>query len=623
MRAFAHQQKLAQEAKAAFSARPGRSSSEHSREVGGILHLQRTIGHQAVQRAEPDVPKAHDTIHDTTHPAYDFSRIPLFMPAPLHIQPKLAVSAPGDSYEQEADSVAEHVMKMAQPTLRHDCACGSRCSKCNANQTEQEGKRLQTKRLPSGDAEKTEAPPIVHEVLNSAGQPLDPETRAFMEPRFGHDFSHVRVHSGAAAEQSARGLKAHAYTVGHSVVFGAGRFAPGTHEGRRLLAHELTHVTQQLNGVIARQPAPPDPGWSGEKGLNKSVTMVDEKGNIQPGKDAEKAGNKGVWRVPVEGLSKGLQTSIRKSATKSRAVALIPNTVSPPAPDKDNNVQVDVLFHLHGFGAGYRELDPKETDYAGVLMPGQLRDVELYQMEQQLLSHVKTSQRLIIAVLPQGSDRSDFGNLSANSDAYLKEVFDNLVPRYLPKGATPGRVIVSGHSGGGPTTMAIANQRAKAGKRTDVLLFDSINFGCKEKVQATDKEGKLMVNKKGDPVMVCKKGSECTSNEYFTASKWVTDHINADIKSLDGKSDANQKTELQTNGTRFRGYTSESLKTTNTCSYGFWYSKLKTDIEQAIMKPKLSEDVRNQLRQNYQVSEMKGPHERLIGQGNLETALKD
>lgn len=89
------------------------------------------------------------------------------------------------------------------------------------------------------------APPIVHDVLNSPGQPLDSATRAFFEPRFGHDFSQVLVHVGERAEQSARDVNAHAYTVGHDIVFGAGKFSPATQEGRRLLAHELTHVVQQ------------------------------------------------------------------------------------------------------------------------------------------------------------------------------------------------------------------------------------------------------------------------------------------------------------------------------------------------------------------------------------------
>lgn len=90
-------------------------------------------------------------------------------------------------------------------------------------------------------------PPVVHDVLCSRGQPLDSATRAFMEPRFGHDFSKVRVHADTKAAESARAVNANAYTVGHEIVFGAGRFAPGTHEGRRLIAHELTHVVQQSN----------------------------------------------------------------------------------------------------------------------------------------------------------------------------------------------------------------------------------------------------------------------------------------------------------------------------------------------------------------------------------------
>ncbi|MGB9632210.1 MAG: DUF4157 domain-containing protein [Chloroflexaceae bacterium] len=88
-------------------------------------------------------------------------------------------------------------------------------------------------------------PPIVHEVLRSPGQPLDAETRAFMEPRFGHDFSRVRVHTDARAAESARAVNALAYTVGRDVVFGAGQYAPGASAGRRLLAHELAHVVQQ------------------------------------------------------------------------------------------------------------------------------------------------------------------------------------------------------------------------------------------------------------------------------------------------------------------------------------------------------------------------------------------
>jgi hypothetical protein len=100
------------------------------------------------------------------------------------------------------------------------------------------------------------APPSVHAALRSPGQPLDAATRAYFEPRFGRDFSDVRVHADASAAQSAREMNAHAFTVGHDVAFDSGRFAPASQEGRRLLAHELTHVAQQRETVTALQRKP-------------------------------------------------------------------------------------------------------------------------------------------------------------------------------------------------------------------------------------------------------------------------------------------------------------------------------------------------------------------------------
>lgn len=88
-------------------------------------------------------------------------------------------------------------------------------------------------------------PPIVHEVLRSPGQPLDTAPRSFMESRFGHDFSSVRVHTDAKAANSARSVNALAYTVGQSVVFGSNQYQPHTRAGQQLMAHELTHVVQQ------------------------------------------------------------------------------------------------------------------------------------------------------------------------------------------------------------------------------------------------------------------------------------------------------------------------------------------------------------------------------------------
>jgi hypothetical protein len=130
--------------------------------------------------------------------------------------------------------------------LQRKCACGGtlgqagECEECRK-------KRLQHKTLVPelGSRKDSFAPPIVHEVLRSPGQPLDLDTRAFMEPRFGHDFSQVRVHTNANAAESARAVNALAYTVGRDVVFGAGQYAPITYAGRQLIAHELTHTIQQ------------------------------------------------------------------------------------------------------------------------------------------------------------------------------------------------------------------------------------------------------------------------------------------------------------------------------------------------------------------------------------------
>lgn len=135
--------------------------------------------------------------------------------------------------------------------LQRKCACGGtpgptgECAECRK-------KRLGLQRKESALVPAV-APPIVHEVLRRPGRPLEPETRGFMENRFGHDFSQVRVHADAEAAESARSVGALAYTVGSHVAFDQGRYAPGSGEGKELLAHELAHVVQQ--GASAAAPA--------------------------------------------------------------------------------------------------------------------------------------------------------------------------------------------------------------------------------------------------------------------------------------------------------------------------------------------------------------------------------
>jgi hypothetical protein len=177
--------------------------------------------------------------------AHDFSRIPAHPPETGAVQTKLTINNPGDEYEQKADRVSEQVMRMPEPQLQRACPFEGERSKCQTKQTGLEYERLQIKRVQVGDTEQIAEQPIVHTELRALGRPLDSATRGFMESRFGHDFNRVRVHTDAKAAESARAVNALAYTVGHDVVFGAGQYVPGTSEGRRLVAHELTHVVQQ------------------------------------------------------------------------------------------------------------------------------------------------------------------------------------------------------------------------------------------------------------------------------------------------------------------------------------------------------------------------------------------
>jgi outer membrane protein OmpA-like peptidoglycan-associated protein len=179
------------------------------------------------------------------------------------LQRKLTINQPGDAFEQEADRVAEKVMRMPDPTATREpvatsgmgprlqrCSCGksagtgTQCEECKSQ-------AMQLQRSTAGPTGNATAPPIVHDVLNSPGRPLDAATRNFMEPRFGADFSNVRVHTDARAAESAQAVNALAYTVGRNIVFNSGQFAPDLAASQKVLAHELTHVTQQGHAPVA------------------------------------------------------------------------------------------------------------------------------------------------------------------------------------------------------------------------------------------------------------------------------------------------------------------------------------------------------------------------------------
>jgi hypothetical protein len=172
------------------------------------------------------------------------------------LQTKLRINEPGDAYEQEADRVAAQVLaKPAHRDVRSAPQIQRFSGQPNA-ETAAAPARVQHGFSDPGFT----APPIVDQVLARPGQALDPDARQFFEQRFVRDFGRVRVHADAQAAASARAVDAHAYTVGNHVVFGASRYAPNTAAGRRLLAHELTHVVQQGAMLRRASMSPPVEG---------------------------------------------------------------------------------------------------------------------------------------------------------------------------------------------------------------------------------------------------------------------------------------------------------------------------------------------------------------------------
>lgn len=122
-------------------------------------------------------------------------------------------------------------LMLPAPALQRNCSCagGDQCEECKSK----------------GAMQRQTVPAAVHETLREGGSPLDSSTRAFMEGRFGHDFSRVRIHTSERASESAAAVHANAYTLGSDIAFRRGLYSPGTSGGRKLLAHELAHVVQQ------------------------------------------------------------------------------------------------------------------------------------------------------------------------------------------------------------------------------------------------------------------------------------------------------------------------------------------------------------------------------------------
>jgi hypothetical protein len=236
---------------------------------------------------------------------------------------------------------ARPITPARSPILRRKCACGGSGGECA------ECKREKLQRNAGGLGLET-APPIVHEVLQSPGQPLDSATRAFFEPRFGHDFSKVRLHADAKAAESAQAVSALAYTVGNDIVFARRSSVPGTGEDARILAHELTHVLQQSGAAESRA------------GLR--VGSIDSPSEREANQASSAVLSNQFGAPPVHSATSALQRQPTKTAPQTTAgTQADPVWGSKKWPGEENEWNTNYGQAIQGI-ANNKDLNPEQVD---------------------------------------------------------------------------------------------------------------------------------------------------------------------------------------------------------------------------------------------------------------------
>ena len=163
----------------------------------------------------------------------------------LWLQPKLEINKPGDKYEREADEMADEVMRMpVRTTTQLSSGANTIERKCRDCEEEEKKKKIERKENDDGGVHASNNLSSYVNNLGNFGNPLSKEERNFYEPRFGYDFSKVRIHTDNTATQSAQRINARAYAFGNHIVFNTGQYSPKTKNGKEILGHELTHVVQ-------------------------------------------------------------------------------------------------------------------------------------------------------------------------------------------------------------------------------------------------------------------------------------------------------------------------------------------------------------------------------------------
>ena len=259
------------------------SFENNSYKYNNILNLQQTVGNQAIQRLIK-------------------SGI---------LQTKLKLSHPSDPYEQEADRIANQIMKNSndsEPYQLIGSQDGKRiyrkCKACEQEEDEKNRMKISRKERIYAESDKPrlleDAEKDISSTLNQSGYPLDLSTREFMESRFGYDFANVRIHTNEKAARSANLVNARALTIGNNIIFGKGMYDPSTLESKKLLAHELTHVVQQNKEF--HNPLDPNKNF----GINHNIEhqyLSDKIYSISESQTVQRECINGTWAFEFDGCS--------------------------------------------------------------------------------------------------------------------------------------------------------------------------------------------------------------------------------------------------------------------------------------------------------------------------------
>ena len=453
---------------------------------------------------------------------------------------------------------------------------------------------------------------------------------------------------------------------------------------QRLTAREDEDVedmqpVQSTPASTAFRPIQRDTGWS-DASKQSAETSQPKSDVTAPTGTSWNAGETQIGSIKrklVEHLKGGYQSKPKErldrrgstlESAEGKAVVLIPDDFNPTKP-------TTVLLHLHGFGAGYRQLEhpvelekklqdlkkdetalkndldaaskaadkaklqvklrrknaeikktekeiEEKLDYAGVLQPGQVRDVELYQMEQQLDKLHKESGPQIIAVLPQGGSSSEFGDIADKPTEYLEEVFGKLGEKDRP---TAYSVALSGHSGGGRTAMGIADKLEGMGIAEKTK--EKKKEAGKKPPQADEKKEKAGEKPpQVDEIILFDaiNGKNGISYERDHVLKWLNDHIKQDVEALKKIDTEAGVDKFFRARPRFRGYFSPD--------YEVWYKAVKkltdglSETKITVTKPgkkqaphPLQDYIRQKLADQYRVfGPITASHEKLMGAKRTE-----